>query len=624
MAPLKSSSAKITLPYPLYACDFDPANSTKLVVGGGGGASRTGVGNKITVLDASNPEKLVEVADIELSKEEDNPTSLATGLNHLVYAGVNASPKDIKNGENSHFRIYDINLEHEENDRPNIREETKLRLFSRVEKDSYQRITRLAKPLVSKSQLGAITTGLAKRSEIALFETQPHGAPKKRGSLPCKAEAVDVDIIQVEEESHLLAYCEDHDIFVTEITSKTDISGSECIPITPLSNGGKPKTATLRALRWLTKDHLITLSNLYRNTGVVLEIVKVTPSKFRPARTVQSIRLPKYFSKATGLCIVDLNNATNCLDTQNETQFVIAVAGHNRSISLFTIDFKLEAEVFKPSDIKPLFTFVDVHPLQITGIAFSNVAPCPDTVTVGSTSQVLRLCSVGISNTVVVHTLPIISAPCEDSHNRGLNPRYYIVKPRGTGVLRRAALSISVILAVIIAIIIQALLEIRGEVPLYLGAREHVPVQWQEAIIRNIPQVSMTMLRPTFTITRTVIPISAETSINVDSTSSVLLEDLMKKFVAGENHGLDGIVVLSGEGEQIKAILHRQDGGAEQTKDSEEIPTGSTWEDLNEAQKLVWIQRLKEFGEWPEDFPAIVFKGVLFGEVMAAGAEDDS
>jgi len=46
MAPL-IPSAKATLSYPLCACDFDPLDSTRLVVGGGGGAGRSGVGNKI-------------------------------------------------------------------------------------------------------------------------------------------------------------------------------------------------------------------------------------------------------------------------------------------------------------------------------------------------------------------------------------------------------------------------------------------------------------------------------------------------------------------------------------------------------------------------------------------------
>lgn len=39
--------ASIELDYPLYALDFDPEDATRLVVGGGGGAGRSGVGNKI-------------------------------------------------------------------------------------------------------------------------------------------------------------------------------------------------------------------------------------------------------------------------------------------------------------------------------------------------------------------------------------------------------------------------------------------------------------------------------------------------------------------------------------------------------------------------------------------------
>lgn len=39
--------ATVELDYPLYALDFDPDDARRLVVGGGGGAGRSGVGNKI-------------------------------------------------------------------------------------------------------------------------------------------------------------------------------------------------------------------------------------------------------------------------------------------------------------------------------------------------------------------------------------------------------------------------------------------------------------------------------------------------------------------------------------------------------------------------------------------------
>lgn len=39
--------ASVELSYPLYAIEFDPEDANRLVVGGGGGAGHSGVGNKI-------------------------------------------------------------------------------------------------------------------------------------------------------------------------------------------------------------------------------------------------------------------------------------------------------------------------------------------------------------------------------------------------------------------------------------------------------------------------------------------------------------------------------------------------------------------------------------------------
>lgn len=41
------AEAKIKLSYPIYAADFDPYNSSFLLVGGGGGEGRSGIPNKI-------------------------------------------------------------------------------------------------------------------------------------------------------------------------------------------------------------------------------------------------------------------------------------------------------------------------------------------------------------------------------------------------------------------------------------------------------------------------------------------------------------------------------------------------------------------------------------------------
>ena len=59
--PPRIHSAKLTLSCPLFAADFDPRNNGRLLVGGGGGEGRTGVGNKI--VRASAPCSGSEYAD---------------------------------------------------------------------------------------------------------------------------------------------------------------------------------------------------------------------------------------------------------------------------------------------------------------------------------------------------------------------------------------------------------------------------------------------------------------------------------------------------------------------------------------------------------------------------------
>jgi len=41
------SSTKISLSYPIYTLEFDPYNRGYLVVGGGGGANRNGIDNRL-------------------------------------------------------------------------------------------------------------------------------------------------------------------------------------------------------------------------------------------------------------------------------------------------------------------------------------------------------------------------------------------------------------------------------------------------------------------------------------------------------------------------------------------------------------------------------------------------
>jgi hypothetical protein len=84
------SQLTVTASYPLYAATFASSKPGVLVVGGGGGAGRHGVKNKISVFDFTSRAPNVEpVAEIEAS-QDDSVQSLAglgTKDGLIVYAG---------------------------------------------------------------------------------------------------------------------------------------------------------------------------------------------------------------------------------------------------------------------------------------------------------------------------------------------------------------------------------------------------------------------------------------------------------------------------------------------------------------------------------------------------------
>lgn len=195
-------SAELRLSYPLYAVDFDSQDDDRLIVGGGGGAVRSGVGNKISVLDASNPESLEVVSELELSRDEDSVNTIAVGARQnnsvLVYAGINSGEAEIKAGKNEHFRVFSAPAKAKAGD---IQELSRTALFKTGDKEAYQRVMRISAPYDGSKQVGAVATGTSKDPQIALFDLptwkNPKAAPALRGVLEVAKEAMDMDILQL-------------------------------------------------------------------------------------------------------------------------------------------------------------------------------------------------------------------------------------------------------------------------------------------------------------------------------------------------------------------------------------------------------------------------------------------
>ncbi|KAJ7179278.1 WD40-repeat-containing domain protein [Mycena filopes] len=84
--------------FPVYSSAF--LGSTQLVLGGGGGASRTGVKNKIRVYDVGDDRSVTLVDELELERGEDAPMSMATNLEACT------PEEKLKTGENQNCRVY--------------------------------------------------------------------------------------------------------------------------------------------------------------------------------------------------------------------------------------------------------------------------------------------------------------------------------------------------------------------------------------------------------------------------------------------------------------------------------------------------------------------------------------
>ncbi|KAI1094553.1 hypothetical protein F5B19DRAFT_445055 [Rostrohypoxylon terebratum] len=583
-------TAKITLSYPLYSCAFDPTDPNQLIVAGGGGPGRNGVGNKITVLDTSNPDELSEVGGLELSANEDNVTTLATGprkdRNLTVFAGVNSSPEDIKKGKNEHFRVFGISQPAKSAKTSGVRvsEVTRDALFLHKDASAYQRLLRLSHPYENLAQLGAIATGLSKESEIALFDVPCSGGGrwKSRGRLDIPKEAMDLDVVQTGPDTYQLAYCDDHEIFTVEV-SKTEISDPKCVyTITP--DEGATARASFKSLRYLTPGFLITVVNRPNSNGVALHGYRLPAKEQENARLAIKARLPKGVSKATGLAVRNLSPASSPSEKQGETQFVVAVAGNDASVSLFTLEHKSAASVDLLAELAPFHVLKNVHPSNITGITFSPFTPPKSSK---STAELtVKLATVGVGFTTVVHSIPLkkhVDTSVSERKGGPPRPSRYVVALKSQGESPLTVITLFTIVILILAIVGQAFLEAKDIGRPVFGIKPYLPTSWTSPLRK------------------------------VSETNSI--KDLLSN-VQGQGHPV--VIRHVKDGEADAHGLPPLHVGAHNEEDEETHGPTVAWESLDPKEQDIWKLRLKKTGHWVEEMGESIFKGVLFGEIGGA------
>ncbi len=511
-----------------------------------------------------------------MSRDEDNPATLAVGLRKgkstVVYAGINSGEEDIKKGKNDHFRVFGVDLPSRANAiiGPRISELSRSSLFSATEVGTYQRLLRAAPAFEGAThQVGAIATGFASSHEIVVFDAAGTGAsaPKPRGRLNLSKEAMDLDIVQTGAEQWQLAYCDDYELYLMDI-SKTS-KAPELAYTVPhdVAYNVRPK---FRLIRYLTPSFILSAVNI--PNGVLLYGFRLP----RPgqadgkARVALSRKLPKTFTRAVALAVRNLSPVTTPGAKSGDTQFVVAVASNEGVILLYALELQTMGDIDLLSKLNPIATFKEVHGGPITGLNFSHFAP-PKSSTMRQMR--LRLASVGtVGNKVVVHTLPLKKFYDKATPARkGGPPRQprYIVALKIQGPSPAAVvIALSVAMA-LMALLAQFFFELKGISQPVIGAHKIVPASWVRPI-REAPPTGF-----------------------------------LSEAVAGIAGGDARIVVLDGEDGAVKVDAH----------DAEQHGDAKKWEELPKIQKDAWKARLKHAGHWGEEMGETILKSVFFGEI---------
>ncbi|KAL1897706.1 hypothetical protein Sste5346_004014 [Sporothrix stenoceras] len=711
-----------TLDYPLYVCDFDPTDAGRLIVGGGGGASRTGVGNKLTLLNSSKPEepRLTVTSEIELSKDEDSVTSFATGPRRgrttLTYAGINSDLDSLKKGRNDHFRVFGVDGPSSSSSKAaaapsasssKISELARAPFFTAAEPDAdtYQRLVRVSAPFSDGQgstlpQLGACATGLSKSPQIVLFDvttaapaaTAPSAKstaaatvlPKIRGRIDLSKDVADLDIIQTDAEQYQLAYCTDHELFLFNVATKGSMAaaalggkrrnssssgtaGSTALTaastaaessseepylayeITTDVATGRTTRPIFRSIRYITPRFILAVCNLPKRTGAFLlglrlpDISPAVDGSGEQARITINVKLPKSVTQATGLAARNLTPPVAPGTRQsNDTQFVVAVAGGDNSLSLYTLEYhNAGGRTELLANLNPFRTLKDVHELPMTSIAFSHFhAPTsPSTASTTAALHYLRLASVSVKNTVVVHAIPLRKLPSSAgtapstaaaaAAAAALTPPRYVVALKSKAPSGKGLIAISVLIITVAMVIAQGLLEIMGFAHPFLGAREIVPITWLHPL-PPIYAVNDRLARHQAAVAATEgdwivddVPVAA---VMDEKTAAAAASETHDDFGAiPELHPVAAFLSTGGApaaqdeaaGQQV-LFMRGEDADHTievVTHDEAEHGAAVKWDDLNAAQQATWRERLTNAGHWTEAMGETVLRGVLFGEM---------
>lgn len=587
------------------------------------------------LLDTSKPREISRVVDLELSRDEDSVTSLAAAHSQndsiTVFAGINSSLAEQKRNNNQHLRSFnigypprktagaelrklavtDVNGEaSKDQEAPEkIAPLSKTSLFRTKGADSgdtYQRVLRLSPWQGADSpRVAAITTGLAPSGEVVFFNVT--SAPTEsevigRIRMDNGEEAEDVDITNLDKGKFKVAYTNGIDVFTCQISSSTRSNASpdvRCVYSTPLPAKGKGKPR-FRTLRFLSHTSLLLLQNAPDRGGCELFLIRLPASGEKmPAKILQRRRLRRTMKIGLGMDICKLGTSQN-----NQQQSIIAVSGSDLSIEILTIEYDPSRGDYR--NLRPYTTLRDVHPFSTTKLSFSTFIPPSRLVSKDTEPQSVKLASVSMGNTVVVHAFNLSPFPANSR-----SPRYVLSSPGVPDTWQTFyAGSVSVLILAFVCFLFQAVAEIRGSTPPYLGAVTWLPPNLRSAVARPY------MFEPAHRAYYVDDPLAASPSMSAAPPPRT--PDQTLRAILRSRRDAGAIDLASDSASQPPSVIVRSEGSevlieTEDTASADVRESVVAWEELPEEERSAWLQRLIDSGHWVVDETEAILKGVLFG-----------
>ncbi|KAF2793951.1 hypothetical protein K505DRAFT_407775 [Melanomma pulvis-pyrius CBS 109.77] len=607
--------SKASVSYPIFSATFD--RSGHLFVGGGGGAGRSGIPNKITCFDVnSRAPNLEPFAEIDLSRDEDSVTclaNLATRHGVILYAGINSTEEERLKDKNEHFRSFEVvfpknqkssNANQEKKPQGKVTLLNKTSLFTpptsaSAKKEVYQRLVRLSpsKPIPGHKRIGAIASSLAgDENEIVILDASIVPPTRiKRIALHKGHEANDVDILEPENGHFKVAYCTDYEVYIQDLHydfGKKKLQGDEVasrkvfsIPI-PDAPGKKGRNK-LRCIKWLSPDHVLLLTNLPNRSGVELQVLRL-PSTPSIGSISTRKRLPRHVIAAVDMDVCWLDS-----DGAGDYQIVVAVGGIDISLVVLTIDYHAHSL----GSIHQYAVYRDVHDLQMTKLAlspfFSPWASPESSPTKRPGHQWLRLASTSLGNTISVETFQLHPV------STGPRARYQLSSAKSRYMAKGATYTVFAIVLAVVALLMQSLLDPEGNLTDRL-----VPQSLRNSAGISPPGAMGDELR---------------------FPGAKMVPNAVKAPVVRTTHRIRDLLHLhhSQDAEQKAVVIHHDPDtdsslSTEVHADTDEVVKRHTeakkWEELSHAEQKRWKEKLTGAGMWAVEEGETILKGIFFSQ----------